>query len=209
MCAEDLLVIILGWGTLSPYERFSISPKCQGALQSASAANTVQLEDSRRAQILEFIKANPGAHLRGIKRELNLAMGVLQYHLQRLEKDQAIISHRRGLYKRFYKRLDFEVEEQEILGVLFQETERDLLLYLLKTPDATQKELSEFARISASSTSWHMKRLVEAGLVKARRQGSFVYYMVKGDPVKILRLLKSYHPRIWERWAGRLADLLA
>ncbi len=156
------------------------------------------MEDSRRVQILEFIKANPGAHLRRIKRELNLAMGVLQYHLQRLEKDQAIISRRRGLYKRFYKRLDFEVEEQEILGVLFQETERDLLLYLLKTPDATQK-----------STSWHMKRLVQAGLVKSRRQGSFVYYMVKGDPVKILTLLKSYHPRIWERWAGRLADLLA
>jgi len=167
------------------------------------------LEDSRRVQILEFIKANPGSHLRGIKRELNLAMGVLQYHLRRLEKDQSIISRRRGLYKRFYKRLDFEVEEQEILGVLFQETERDLLLYLLKTPDATQKELSEFAHISASSTSWHMKRLVEAGLVKSRRQGSFVYYMAKGDPVKILTLLKSYHPRIWERWAGRLADLLA
>jgi len=167
------------------------------------------LEDSRRVQILEFIKANPGSHLRGIKRELNLAMGVLQYHLRRLEKDQSIISRRRGLYKRFYKRLDFEVEEQEILGVLFQETERDLLLYLLKTPDATQKELSEFAHISASSTSWHMKRLVEAGLVKSRRQGSFVYYVAKGDPVKILTLLKSYHPRIWERWAERLADLLA
>ncbi len=167
------------------------------------------MEDSRRVQILEFIKANPGLHLRGIKRELNLAMGVLQYHLRRLEKDQSIISRRRGLYKRFYKRLDFEVEEQEILGVLFQETERDLLLYLLKTPDATQKELSEFAHISASSTSWHMKRLVEAGLVKSRRQGSFVYYVAKGDPVKILTLLKSYHPRIWERWAGRLADLLA
>jgi len=178
-------------------------------LQSASAVNTVQLEDSRRAQILKFIKANPGAHLRGIKRELNLPMGVLQYHLRRLEKDQLIVSRRRGLYKRFYKKLDFEAEEQEILGVLFQETERDLLLYLLKTPDATQKELSEFAHISASSTSWHMKRLVEAGLVKARRQGSFVYYTAKGDPVKILTLLKSYHPRIWERWAGRLADLLA
>ncbi|TMI37098.1 winged helix-turn-helix transcriptional regulator [Candidatus Bathyarchaeota archaeon] len=178
-------------------------------MQSASIAETVQLEDSRRVQILEFIKANPGSHLRGIKRELNLAMGVLQYHLRRLEKDQSIISRRRGLYKRFYKRLDFEVEEQEILGVLFQETERDLLLYLLKTPDATQKELSEFAHISASSTSWHMKRLVQAGLVKSRRQGSFVYYVAKGDPVKILTLLKSYHPRIWERWAERLADLLA
>src|SRR5437773_11944482 len=101
-------------------------------------------------------------------------MGVLQYHLRRLEKDQSIISRRRGLYKRFYKRLDFEVEEQEILGVLFQETERDLLLYLLKTPDATKKELSEFAHISASPTSWHMKRFVQHELVKSSRQVRYV-----------------------------------
>jgi len=177
-------------------------------LQSAGAAHVVQLEDSRRVQILDFIKANPGVHLRRIKRELNLAMGVLQYHLYRLEKDQAIVSRKRGLYKRFYNRLDFEAEEQEILGILLQETERDLLLYLLRTPGASQKELSEFARISASSTSWHMKRLIQTGLVESRRQGSFVYYIAKGDPAKILTLLKSYHPRVWERWAERLADLL-
>jgi predicted transcriptional regulator len=189
-------------------EGFSPPSRYEGVLQSAGAADVMQLEDSRRVQILEFVRAHPGTHLRRIKRELNLAMGVLQYHLYRLEKDQRIVSRKRGLYKRFYLRADFKLEDQEILGVLFQETERDLLLYLLNTPDATQKELSEFARISASSTSWHMKRLVQVGLVEARRQGSFVYYMVKGDPSKILTLVKNYHPRIWERWAERLADLI-
>jgi predicted transcriptional regulator len=187
---------------------FPSRPHSEAYLQSA-AVDVVQVEDSRRVQILEFVKANPGVHLRRIKLELNMAMGVLQYHLYRLEKDQSIVSHRRGLYKRFYPSLDFKIEEQEILGVLCQETDRDLLLYLLKTPDATQKELSEFAHVSASSISWHMKRLVNSGLVEARRQSGFVYYMVKGDPAKILVLVKNYHPRIWERWADRLADLLA
>ena len=179
------------------------------ALQSARTADLEQVDDSRRIQILEFIKSNPGTHLRRIRRELNLAMGVLQYHLYRLEKDQRIVGQRRGLYKRFYSKPDFGAEEREILSVLSQETERDLLLYLLRTPDATQKELSEFARISASSTSWHMKRLVQVGFVESRRQGSYVYYMVRRDPAKILGLLRSYHPTIWERWADRLADLLA
>lgn len=177
-------------------------------MQSARTADLEQVDDSRRIQILEFIKSNPGTHLRRIRRELNLAMGVLQYHLYKLEKDQSIISQRRGLYKRFYSKTDFGAEEREILSVLSQETERDLLLYLLRTPDATQKELSEFARISPSSTSWHMKRLVQAGLVEARHQGSYVYYMVRRDPAKILGLLKSYHPNTWDRWADRLADLI-
>jgi predicted transcriptional regulator len=176
-------------------------------LQTA-AADVVEVEDSKRVQILEFVKAHPGTHLRRIKRELNMGMGALQYHLYRLEKDHSIVGHRRGLYKRFYPRLTFAAEEEEILSVLHQETERDLLLYLLRTPDATPKELSEFARISASSISWHMKRLVNSGLIGARRQGGFVYYMVKGDPARILALVKNYHPGIWERWADRLADLL-
>jgi predicted transcriptional regulator len=177
-------------------------------LQSARTADLEQVDDSRRIQILEFIKCYPGTHLRRIRRELNLAMGVLQYHLSKLEKDQRIVSQRRGLYKRFYSRAEFGSEEREILSVLSQETERDLLLYILKTPDATQKELSEFANISASSTSWHMRRLAQAGLVVSRRQGSHVHYMVRRDPVKIIGLLRSYHPNTWERWVDRLADLV-
>ena len=54
-------------------------------MERAKAQSTVmQVEDSKRVHILEFIKANPGTHLRRIKRELNLAMGVIKYHPYRL-----------------------------------------------------------------------------------------------------------------------------
>ena len=174
----------------------------------AQSAETVQVQDSNRARILNFIKANPGTHLRRIKQDLNLAMGVIQYHLYKLERERSIVSVRHGLYKRFYAERDLRVEDHEILNILSQETERDIVLYLLKNPLATQKELSEFARISASSTSWHMKRLSEAGFVTARRERGFVFYAVTSDQARILALLRNYHPRIWERWAERLADLL-
>ena len=100
------------------------------------------------------------------------------------------------------------IEERAIVNILFQETERDLILYLLENPQASQKELSQFARISPSSTNWHMKRLSQAGFVEARRERGFVIYTVKGDPGMILSLLRSYHPRIWDKWAERLADLM-
>ncbi len=175
----------------------------------AQSAEVVQIQDSNRVRILEFIKANPGTHLRKIKRELNLAMGVIQYHLYKLERERSVVSARQGLYKRFYADKALKVEDREILSILSQETERDIVVYLIKNPLATQKELSKFARISASSTYWHMKRLSQAGFVVARREGGFVFYTVRGDRAKILGLLRSYHPRIWERWAERLADLLA
>jgi len=175
----------------------------------AQSAEVVQIQDSNRVRILQFIKANPGTHLRKIKRELNLAMGVIQYHLYKLERERSVVSVRQGLYKRFYADKGLKIEDREILSILSQETERDIVLYLIKNPLATQKELSEFARISASSTNWHMKRLSQAGFVQPRREGGFVFYTVRGDRARILALLRNYHPRIWERWAERLADLLA
>jgi len=176
---------------------------------TAQSVEVVQIEHSKRVRILQFIKANPGTHLRKIKRELNLAMGVIQYHLYKLERERTVVSVRHGLYKRYYADLGLRMEEREILNVLSQETERDLVLYLIKNPEATQKELSEFARISASSTNWHMKRLSKAGFVEARRSRGFVFYTVRGDPGRIILLLRDYHPRIWDKWAERLADLMA
>ena len=176
---------------------------------TAQSAETVQVEYSNRVRILNFIKANPGTHLRKIKQELNLAMGVIQYHLYRLEREQIIVSARHGLYKRFYAQKGLRLEDRQILNLLSQETERDLVLYLIKNPLATQKELSNFAKISPSSTSWHMKRLSQTGVVTSRRENGAVYYTVTADSARILTLLQNYHPRIWEKWAERLADLLA
>lgn len=164
--------------------------------------------ESRRSQILGFIKTHPGAHLRDIKRQLNLAMGVIQYHLYGLEKERKIISRRRGLYKRFYPMLVFPEGQLEILDVLSQETERDILLFLIQNPDATQKELSEYAAISPPSINWHMRRLSDSGLVGAKHDGSNVRYIVRGNHAEILALLRSYHPMVWERWADRLAGVL-
>lgn len=164
--------------------------------------------ESRRSQIMEYIKKHPGTHLREIKRELGVSMGVIQYHLYTLEREKRIISRRRGLYKRFYVNLLFAEKAQEILDVLSQETERDIILSLIGYSRATQKEISEYVRISPAGVSWHMKRLIESGLVEAEREGSFTYYSARGDASEILNLLKSYHTKVWEKWADRLSEIL-
>ncbi|MGI0079545.1 MAG: winged helix-turn-helix transcriptional regulator [Nitrososphaerales archaeon] len=162
--------------------------------------------DSTRKLILSFIGAHPGAYLRLIKRELNVAMGVIQYHLYTLEREKKIISRRRGLYKRFYLNLVFGEEQRDILDLLSQENERDIVLFLIKNPGSTQKELAEFALISAATVNWHMKRLRDGGIVEVRRDGQFVRYFVRGDYAEILKLLIGYHPSVWEKWADRLGS---
>lgn len=136
-------------------------------------------------------------------------MGVVQYHLYALEKERKILSRRGGLYKRFYPTLVFSEHQQEVLDVLSQETERDLLIFLLQNPRATQKELSEYAQISPGTINWHMKRLISSGLVGAQREGQFVRYEVNGEAQEIIRLVRGYHPNVWASWADRFANAIS
>jgi predicted transcriptional regulator len=144
-----------------------------------------------------------------IRRELNLAMGVVQYHLDKLQKEGRIVSRRRGFYKRFYPTTVFGMEQLEVMDVLAEETERDLLLFLMQNPNATQKELAGYAKVSPSSINWHMQRLSKSRLIQTRREGARVRYLVNVNRAEVLTLLKKYHPTIWARWADRLADILA
>ena len=135
-------------------------------------------------------------------------MGAMQYHLGVLEREKSVLSRRKGLYKRFYPSLAFGESQRNILDVLSQETERDILLYLIGNPGATQKELAGYARISSGTINWHMKRLSTSGLVSISRDGQYVRYRLTMNPDEILKLLQSYHPSIWENFADRFADVI-
>src|SRR5579872_2516075 len=159
-----------------------------------------------RDLILQYINSHPGAHLRQIKRDLGLSMGVTQYHLYGLERDNKIASVRNGLYKRFFLSISFGDRQRDILDFLSQETERDLLLYVIQNPKSTQKELSEYARLSPGTINWHMKRLISSGLVGMRHEGQFVKYSVSSEQVEIIRLVRNYHPSAFQTWVDRFMN---
>ncbi len=161
-----------------------------------------------KTRILEYISSHPGAYLREIKKAIGISMGTAQYHLYSLEKEKKIISRRSGLYKRFFVSFTFTDKDQKILDVLSQETERDILLYLSINPGASHHDISEYAGISPGTTTWHMKRLLEAGLVTSKRSTEVVYFL-QVDAKDVAKLLRDYHTNIWERWADRLAEIFS
>ncbi|HEU97363.1 MAG TPA: winged helix-turn-helix transcriptional regulator [Fervidicoccus fontis] len=161
----------------------------------------------KRKEIYDYIQEHPGSHLREMARNLDLAIGEIQYHLDVLEKKGYIVSKRMGLYKRFYPSKMFGERQKEIMGILSQETPRKILLFLLHKPGASHREIAEFARLSAPTVTWHMKRLADIGLVEAKREGRSVKYYIKGSATDIEKIMKSYYPTFWERWADRFAEM--
>jgi DNA-binding transcriptional ArsR family regulator len=83
-----------------------------------------------------------------------------------------------------------------------------LLLFIIENPGTNQKKISEYARISASSVNWHMKRMIGSGLVKPKHEGQFVRYEITGEKKEILSLVRSFHPSLWENWADRLTNAI-
>jgi predicted transcriptional regulator len=175
---------------------------------SSPVPNPSEPIDATQRRILDYIKAHPGVHLRQICRELGLAMGDVQYHIRRLERDGRVSFVRRGLYKFFYPSALFGEKQRDILSFLTLDTPRELLLSIVEKPDSGQDELARATAVSQPTVSWHLKRLIELGIVEKRQTGRMAMYRVAGDSAtEIADFIRSYHPSVWERWSSRLADI--
>jgi len=171
-------------------------------------ANSSSGAETTRQRIFAYISLHPGTHLRQVCRELGLAMGDVQYHIHRLERDGQIASTRRGFYRFFYPSTLFGERQKDVLSVLALDTPRELLLTIVEKPGTSQEELARAAGVSQPTASWHLKRLTDLRIVQREQRGrSTIYSLAGSSPIEIATFLKNYHPSSWERWSSRLADI--
>lgn len=166
-------------------------------------ANPATNED----KIFEFVQQNPGCHLRRIKNELGMSMGTTQYHLDSLEKAGKIISEKHSFHRFYFPVGIFEVKQKNIMKILNQGTLREILLFIIERKNPTQVEISDHVKITPASVNWHIKRLLELGIIRETRDGKFKKYEFVGNPLHIIKILKEYHPSLWNNWSDRLAEM--
>ena len=158
-------------------------------------------------KVLCFIQNNPGCHLRRIKREIDISMGTVQYHLHKLEKMGRVTSTRRGLYKYYFPAGLFRENEKEILEVLTHETARKILMFIIEQKSPTQTDIVNSVRISARSISWHVGRLIALKMIREIKDGKYKRYQLQDDAKDILTLLRSYYPNVWDKWSMRVVEM--
>jgi predicted transcriptional regulator len=158
-------------------------------------------------KVLCFIQDNPGCHLRRIKREIDISMGTVQYHLHKLEKMGRVTSTRRGLYKYYFPSGLFRENEKEILEVLTHETARKILMFIIEQKSPTQTDIVNSVRISARSISWHVGRLIALKMIREIKDGKYKRYQLQDDAKDILTLLRSYYPSVWDKWSMRVVEM--
>lgn len=157
-----------------------------------------------RKKIHDEIKASPGLHFRELQRRVGLATGSLQYHLDYLAKRHLVKVVKEKKFTRFYLiREGFEQEKE--MGVLRQESMRKIVLLLLKKKRANNTSISKAIALSPSTTSWHLQKMLEQGIIEKKRRGRQSYYTLVA-PEKAAALLVDYRKSFLDQLVDNFAE---
>jgi predicted transcriptional regulator len=164
-------------------------------------------EERNVNRVVQFIQENPGCHLRLIKRELEVSIGTVQYHLAKLEKMGKITTNRYDLYKYYFPMGVLEEKQKDLLQVLSQETPREILMVIVEQKNPTQKDIVNRIGISYPAVNWHIRHLLDLKIIGEIREGKYKRYQLRSNPRYVMALLRRYYPNIFEKWSSRFVDL--
>ena len=98
-------------------------------------------------------------------------------------------------------------KEKRILAVLRQEIPLKIVLFLLKNQNATHKEILERFEITKSTLSYHLKKLVNRGIINIQMLNNEKTYNVMNEN-EIMMLLIRFKPyRLLDGFKDIWADL--
>ncbi|MGD9534513.1 MAG: winged helix-turn-helix transcriptional regulator [Candidatus Nitrosocosmicus sp.] len=162
---------------------------------------------TNKDRIYQYIKNNPGTHLRKIKKDLGLAMGDIQYNLNVLEKLDLIKYRRISIYKHYYIKSISGNRNEMVLAILQQETPRAIVMCLLEFPGSSQKEISQNLALSIPTIKWHLSKLFEMKLIYFHNEGRTIKCYLSGDSKDFIKMLRSYHPSLLNRLSNTMMDV--
>ncbi len=146
-----------------------------------------------RKKVYSAIERAPGLHFRELQRRTKLAVGALQYHLEVLEKAHLVKRTKKGKFVRYYSiRKPVKDEGEEIMSLLRQEVVRKIIIFLLSRKRAPANSIiARAVELSASTCTFHLKKLEEQGLVERRKSKKKTLIYLK-EPNRIANLLSVY-----------------
>lgn len=149
-----------------------------------------------RASILSYIATNPGVYLRELTGDLDLSMGVVQYHIWALTRDGQVEDCRTGRFRRFYRTGDYAELERRVISLLRQGTAGRVLVALSEETSLTHANLSRILGISSQALTWQIGRLRALGVIEtmAVQGGVGRMYSLPEDVSRIVRMMRTDYP---------------
>lgn len=169
----------------------------------ASADQLLELDSRRR--IYDFLVAAPGIHLRGLQRSLGMPIGTLEYHLYQMERHGVLVTRSEGRFKAYFTQDGLDRRDRDYLYYLRQEMPRRISIEVADAPGITFRVLASHLPISASTLSFHLKKLLHAGMLGESLQGREKVYACT-EPDRVRRLVVKFRATFLDEAVDRFAD---
>ncbi len=138
------------------------------------------LDQFIRGKIYGYILANPGDHYNAIQKALDIPNGTFAYHLQVLEKEGFIKSTREGMNRCFFP-AGVKIPSR---GRTLRAGQRLVVETILEDPGISQKDIASAIGVSPSTVNYHLKDLLEMGVVETERWGMRLKYYINRDLIR-------------------------
>ncbi len=143
---------------------------------SLNSNHSQPLEQPTRLEIYNYIKSNPAVHFRGICGGLDLAVGVVQYHLNVLEHRSRITAYTDGQNKRYFEYGAFTTTDMQLISLMRHGTTAKILTILAQSTSILHRDLANSLGISFQALTWQMNQLKEIGLINSEKTSVNVRY---------------------------------
>lgn len=151
-----------------------------------------------RKAVYDLVVRKPGVHLREIVRDTNLSLGVVRYHLDRLQREELISSEADRYFKRFFPKNRIPNVPTGTFAVLRQESLRKVMLHLLNNPGSTHAQLKDVLQVPPSTLSTYLSILLKKGVISRERKGKENSYAVV-DEESVIKVLLVYRPSFLDK----------
>ena len=149
------------------------------------------LENSKRRKIYDFIKENPGFHLREIQRKLEMPLSSMEHHIDYMVRHQVIYKERTGGYTRYFAEQPTE-EEHRLISALRNEKMREIVSIVLEKNNVKFHDLQDYLNLPASTLSHYLKYLMDYHILGKQQIGYENIYSIQDARVrKALVLAKA------------------
>ena len=154
--------------------------------------------------ILKVIDNSPGIRYRELARQTGFSNGVLTYHLNLLEQFGYVNKFKHNNITRYYSR-SIPNSDLRIISHLRVHSERNIILFLLNRDFCTFSEIVEYLGKAPSTTSWHLKRLCEDGILIVHH-GEYNLYRIN-DKKLVNQMLQKYKESFTDKVVNNFVDI--
>lgn len=129
------------------------------------------LDQPVRAQIMHIIQEQPGVDVDTLRRRSDVAWSTARHHLLHLERHDLVRSVRSGAHLIYFAADSPNVQSRQELSILQGRSRRRVAKAVLEHPGITNASIADRLGLSRPSVTHHLRPLLKAGLVVAKRQG--------------------------------------